>query len=47
MGKLKIVGWTSFECDYPTPKYDNEVMKLHVDVIKKELKKKRYYFSGE
>ena len=47
MGSLKIVGWTNFECEYPTPKYDNEVMKMHVDVIKKELKKKRYYFSGE
>ena len=47
MAKLKIVGWTNFECEYPTPKVDSEGLKLYLEVIKKELKKKRYYFSGE
>ena len=47
MDELKIVGWTSFECEYPTPKYDNDVMMVYVNVIIDELQKNRYYFSGE
>ena len=40
MKKLKIVGWTNFDSDYPTPKLDSEGLKLYLEVIKKELKKK-------
>ena len=47
MAKLKIVGWTSFESEYPTPKFEYDEMMVYVNLIKKELKKKRYYFSGE
>ena len=47
MAKLKIIGWTSFESEYPTPKFEYDEMMIYVNLIKKELKKKRYYFSGE
>jgi hypothetical protein len=47
MKKLKLVGWTHFECEYPTPKVDKDEMMVYVELIKKELKKKRYFFSGE
>ena len=41
MVKLKIVGWTSFESEYPTPKFEHDEMMVYVNLIKKELKKKK------
>ena len=47
MKKVKIVGWTHFDSDYPTLKLDSDGLNLYLELISKEIKKKRYYFSGE
>ena len=47
MSDLKIVGWTDFECEYPTKKYDAETFNEIILLIKKEIMENNYYFSGE
>lgn len=46
MEELKIIGWTDFECAYPTPKWSKEDMNRAVELIKEELAKNEYVFSG-
>lgn len=46
MNNLKIVGWSDFECDFPTPKWDKETMTQVVNLIKEELAEHNYVFSG-
>ena len=47
MEKLRIVGWTSFESDYPFRKYSKEEMDEIVSLIREEIIEHQYYFSGE
>lgn len=46
MNELKLVGWASFECEYPTPKLNKEDMNKLIELIKKDIVKNRYIFSG-
>lgn len=47
MGDLKIVGWDSFECEYPTAKLNKEELEKVVEIIKDEIADKGYVFAGE
>lgn len=47
MSDLRIVGWTSFHCDYPTPKLTKEELNEVVELIKEELIENEYIFSGQ
>lgn len=47
MEELKIVGWTDFDSDYPTPKVDSEKLRKYLDLIYAEIIKNGYVFSGE
>lgn len=46
MNNLKIVDWSDFECDFPTPKWGKETMIQVVNLIKEELVKNNYVLSG-
>ena len=43
---LKVVGWCSFASDYPTKKYNEKELKKVLKVVKKEISKNNYSFSG-
>ena len=43
---LKVVGWCSFASDYPTKKYNEKELKRVLKVVKKEISKNNYSFSG-
>ena len=43
---LKVVGWCSFDSDYPTKKYNEKELKKVLKVVKKEISKNNYSFSG-
>ena len=47
MEELRIVGWTDFEDEYPTRQYSNEELGYVVSLIKAEIVKNKYRFSGE
>ncbi len=47
MSNLKIVGWTYFDCEYPTSKVSGEVLSEMIDLIRREIAEKGYVFSGE
>lgn len=47
MAKLKIIGWTSFDCDYPTEMISNDELVEQISLIKEEIIKNKYRFSGE
>lgn len=47
MDELKLVGWTYFDCEYPTRKTDAEGIKQMVDLIKEDIAKNNYLFSGQ
>ncbi len=47
MGELKIIGWTDFECEYPTPKLSREDLGTVISLIHSELSENNYVFSGE
>lgn len=47
MEELRIVGWTSFDSDYPFKKYTKEEMDEIVKLIREEIIKHKYYFGGE
>jgi hypothetical protein len=47
MEKLRIVGWTSFESEYPSRQCTKEEMDEIIILIREEIIKNRYYFSGE
>lgn len=46
MEELKLVGWTDFDCEYPTDKCTKELMNRKVELIKEALAKNFYVFSG-
>ena len=43
---LKVVGWCSFASDYPTKKYNEKELKKVLKIVKKEISKNNYSFSG-
>jgi hypothetical protein len=47
MEKLRIVGWTSFESEYPSRQCTKEEMDEIIILIREDIIKNRYYFSGE
>lgn len=47
MSELKIVGWTNFECNYPTRKYDKDSLVEILSLIQDEIINNNYIFSGE
>lgn len=47
MGELKIVGWVSFDSEYPTKYVNEENMKEVLDLVRQEIIEKKYMFSGE
>lgn len=47
MDKLRIVGWTYFDCELPTKKYDAETFREVLHLIQKEIMDNNYVFSGE
>ena len=47
MSKLRIVGWTSFDSAYPTRMITNEELLEQLSLIKEEIAKNGYRFSGE
>jgi hypothetical protein len=47
MTELKIIGWTDFECEYPTKKLSNEELNQVIYLIREEIIENGYLFSGE
>lgn len=47
MEKLKIVGWTNFECKYPTKNCYDEKFREIMQLIGEEVVKHGYSFSGQ
>ena len=47
MDELKIVGWTDFESDYPSKKYDADTFNKIMGLIIQEISENNYVFSGE
>ena len=47
MDRLKIVGWTSFECEYPSRNADGEDFREVMQLIGDEVVKHGYCFSGQ
>lgn len=47
MDELKIVGWTNFECRYPTKTVEGEEVTQIVQLIGDEVVKYGYSFSGQ
>ncbi|MBQ7308090.1 MAG: hypothetical protein IJW82_06155 [Clostridia bacterium] len=47
MENLKIVGWTDFECEYPTIKVEPNDMRAVINLIQDEIEVNGYSFSGE
>lgn len=47
MEKLTIVGWTNFECEYPTKNADGEEFRDIMQLIGDEVVKHGYCFSGQ
>lgn len=47
MAKLKIVGWTHFDCEYPTAKCSGDRLNEEINLIRQEIATKGYMFAGE
>ena len=47
MDKLRIVGWTNFECEYPTKNAQGEEFREIMQLIGDEVVKHGYSFSGQ
>ena len=47
MEKLKLVGWTNFECEYPSRNADGEDFREIMQLIGDEVVKNGYSFSGQ
>ena len=44
---LKIVGWTDFDCPYPTPKLTGEAFTEVLTLIRDEICEHGYVFAGQ
>ena len=47
MREYKVVGWTDFECEYPTRKVKGEEFDEMIFAVKKAIVEGHYVFSGE
>ncbi len=47
MAKLKIIGWTYFDCEYPTRKSKGDELMEEIELIRKEIADNGYLFAGE
>ena len=47
MDELRIVGWTSFECEYPSKNVEGPQLREIVQLIGNEVIKYGYAFSGQ
>lgn len=47
MDKLRIVGWTNFECDYPSRNVEGPELREIVQLIGNEVLTHGYCFSGQ
>ena len=47
MTELKIVGWTHFDCEYPTRKLKGEDLIAVYELIQEEIVRNQYVFSGQ
>ena len=47
MDKLRIVGWTNFECEYPSRNVEGSELREIVQLIGNECVKNGYCFSGQ
>ena len=47
MNQLKIVGWTDFECEYPSRNVEGPEVREIVQLIGDEVVKNGYSFSGQ
>jgi len=47
MGKLSIVGWTDFECKYPSKECQGEEFREIMQLISEEVIKNGYCFGGQ
>ena len=47
MSELYIVGWTSFDSNYPTRMVTHEELQEQLKLIKEEIVNNKYRFSGE
>lgn len=47
MSDLKIVGWSNFECEFPSKKLTDEEFIKVLKLIQDEIYEKGYIFSGE
>ncbi|MBQ7307306.1 MAG: hypothetical protein IJW82_02155 [Clostridia bacterium] len=47
MDKLSLIGWTSFDSDYPSKEINKKEFKFVVNLIQKDIVKNCYMFSGE
>ena len=47
MNKLRIVGWTDFECEYPSRNIEGQEVREIVQLIGDEVVKYGYCFSGQ
>ena len=45
--ELKIVGWTHFDCEYPTPKLGQDEFVKVLSLIQDEIAEKGYMFAGQ
>lgn len=46
MEKIKVVGWTNFECDYPSKQYSKEEISQVFRAIQDDIYENDYCFSG-
>lgn len=47
MAELKLVGWVDFDSEYPTKNTTQEELSLMIELIKQDILKNGYRFSGE
>lgn len=47
MEKLKIVGWTDFDSEYPMPDYTNQELNERLNLVCIEIAQNGYVFSGQ
>lgn len=47
MKDLKIVGWTSFDSEYPTCAPQQDEMSMYAQLVSGEIREKGYCFSGD
>ena len=44
---LKVIGWSYFDCEYPTPKVKGEQFEEMITAVKDAIREGEYVFSGQ